>query len=84
MQAASGIGEPFVSAIGILGVMAVWRTFYVGFLDFSYFLTYDSARSRQPEDQGQAWVETVTVVLALTCAAAVAAAALHFAGQRQV
>jgi hypothetical protein len=31
--AASGPGEPLVSAAGVLGVMAVWRCFYVTYLD---------------------------------------------------
>lgn len=32
--AASGPGEPFVTAGGVLGLMAVWRTFYTAYLDF--------------------------------------------------
>ncbi|KAK9816549.1 hypothetical protein WJX72_001810 [[Myrmecia] bisecta] len=32
--AASGPGEPFVTAAGVLGLMAVWRAFYCVYLDF--------------------------------------------------
>jgi hypothetical protein len=78
VQAASGVGEPFVSAAGILGVMAIWRTYYAGFLE-SFFLSYDAPRSQQPEDQGRAWSETIAIVLALTCAAGAAVAAMHIA-----
>ncbi|EIE20862.1 hypothetical protein COCSUDRAFT_6943, partial [Coccomyxa subellipsoidea C-169] len=31
--AARGTGEPFVTAAGVLGLMAVWRAFYTVFLD---------------------------------------------------
>ncbi len=30
----TGTGEPFVTAAGVLGLMAVWRAFYTVFLDF--------------------------------------------------
>ncbi|CAL5219993.1 g1934 [Coccomyxa viridis] len=32
--AARGFGEPFVTAAGVLGLMAVWRSFYTVYLDF--------------------------------------------------
>lgn len=32
--AATGPGEPFVTAAGVLGLMAVWRAFYTVYLDF--------------------------------------------------
>lgn len=35
--AASGMGEPFVTAAGVLGVMAVWRSFYTVYLDVYNF-----------------------------------------------
>lgn len=35
--AASGPGEPFVTAAGVLGVMAIWRCFYCIYLDFWNF-----------------------------------------------
>jgi hypothetical protein len=31
--AASGPGEPFATAAGVLGVMAIWRAFYSTYLD---------------------------------------------------
>jgi hypothetical protein len=31
--AASGPGEPFATAAGVLGVMAIWRCFYTSYLD---------------------------------------------------
>jgi hypothetical protein len=30
----AGAGEPFVTAAGVLGLMAMWRAFYTVFLDF--------------------------------------------------
>ena len=42
--AASGPGEPFVTAAGVLGLMAVWRSFYAVYLDTSKFLSIDGAR----------------------------------------
>jgi hypothetical protein len=65
VQAASGVGEPFVSAAGILGVMAIWRTYYAVFMDWSFFLSYDCPRSRNPEEHAQAWSETVALVALL-------------------
>ncbi len=31
--AASGPGEPFASAVGVLGVMTIWRAYYTTFID---------------------------------------------------
>eukprot|EP00884_Botryococcus_braunii_P022712 jgi/Botrbrau1/9124/Bobra.160_3s0001.1 len=32
--AASGPGEPLVTAAGVLGIMCIWRSFYTAYLDF--------------------------------------------------
>lgn len=67
VQAASGMGEPFVSAAGILGVMVIWRSFYAAFLDWSAFASFDWD-SAQRELEAQRFVETLRVVtvIALT------------------
>lgn len=76
MQAASGVGEPFASAAGVLGGMLVWRTFYTGFLDWSFFLSYDASSNSCPKDETKAWWETMTIlaVLVMLCASAAALA----------
>lgn len=73
------MGEPFVSAAGILGVMAIWRTYYAGFLDWSHFLTFDAPRSGGPDldRHRRAWWETLFIALSITGAAGVAAVAAH-------
>lgn len=71
MQAASGVGEPFASAAGILGVMLLWRTMYTGFLDWSFFLSYDASSNSQ--DEMRAWTETVAIVAVLVLLGASAA-----------
>ena len=73
------MGEPLVSAAGILGVMAIWRTYYAAFLDWRPFLSFDAARDAGPEEAARAWGETITAVLLLTVACGGGAAALHFA-----
>ena len=79
LQAASGMGEPFVSAAGILGIMAIWRTYYAGFLDWSHFLSYDAPRSRgaDRERHRRAWWETLSIALVITGVAGAAAFAAH-------
>lgn len=42
--AASGPGEPFVTATGVLGLMVVWRSFYTAYLDFWNVRTSDMRR----------------------------------------
>lgn len=80
MQAASGVGEPFVSAAGILGVMAIWRTFYTGFMDWTFFLAYDASRSSEnPRDEAQAWIESVAAISVLVVLCGSAAFAANFA-----
>lgn len=61
MQAASGIGEPFVSAAGILGVMTIWRTCYVAFFDWGAFLSFQGGDSQQ--QQARAFIDSVVLVL---------------------
>jgi hypothetical protein len=75
--AASGMGEPLVSAAGILGVMAVWRTFYAGFLDWSFFLSLDTAHSSRPQEQMQAWWDAVRIMLYVCGAGSIVAFAAH-------
>lgn len=53
--AASGPGEPFVTAAGVLGLLAVWRSFYAIFLDVSCFLSIDGARYSREEDERHFW-----------------------------
>lgn len=76
VQAASGVGEPFASAAGILGGMLVWRTFYTGFLDWNFFLSYDASSNPTPQDDTKAWWETMAIlaVLVMLCASAAALA----------
>lgn len=72
--AASGPGEPFVTAAGVLGLMAVWRTFYSTYLDNSKFLSIDGARlDREIEEQH--FKEALTAALVLACGSCVG---LHF------
>jgi len=80
LHAASGVGEPFVSAAGILGIMAIWRTFYTGFMDWTFFLAYDATRSNDsPRDEAQAWIESVLAVSVLIILCGSAAFAANFA-----
>eukprot|EP00892_Ulva_mutabilis_P011546 jgi/Ulvmu1/8764/UM048_0019.1 len=78
--AASGVGEPFVSAAGILGIMAIWRTFYTGFMDWTFFLAYDATRADEtPRDEGKAWIESITAVAVLIILCGSAAFAANYA-----
>lgn len=78
--AATGVGEPFASAAGILGGMLVWRTFYTGFLDWSSFLSYNA--SSKSQDEAKAWSETLALVavLVVLCASAAALAGYKVGG----
>lgn len=80
LQAATGVGEPFASAAGILGGMLVWRTFYTGFLDWSSFLSYNA--SSKSQDDAKAWWETLALVavLVVLCASAAALAGYTIGG----
>jgi hypothetical protein len=75
--AASGVGEPFVSAAGILGVMSVWRTFYAGFMDWSFFLSLDTAHSSRTQKQMQAWWEAARIMSCICGLGSVVALAAH-------
>eukprot|EP00887_Chlorella_sp_A99_P008025 scaffold12.g8025.t1 len=48
--AASGPGEPFVTAGGVLGLLSIWRAFYCSFLDFYSFRTPTGARVDRSRD----------------------------------
>lgn len=76
--AASGVGEPFVSAAGILGVTAVWRTYYAAFLDWNTFLSIDYNGPKQ-QRQARAFVEAlmwVGAIAVLGCCLQLAAGAM--------
>eukprot|EP01026_Neomeris_dumetosa_P043301 TRINITY_DN3622_c0_g1_i5.p3 TRINITY_DN3622_c0_g1~~TRINITY_DN3622_c0_g1_i5.p3 ORF type:complete len:258 (-),score=30.13 TRINITY_DN3622_c0_g1_i5:200-973(-) len=47
--AATGVGEPFVTAAGVLGTMAIWRAFYVTHLDRYGFLKLNFKQKRLEE-----------------------------------
>ena len=53
--AASGPGEPFVTAAGVLGLMAAWRSFYATFLDLSKFLSVEGSRYSREQDESHFW-----------------------------
>lgn len=65
--AATGAGEPFVTAAGLLGLMTVWRAFYVAYLDTSQFLSIDGARSSKEQDVQHFW-EALRAAIALSAA----------------
>ncbi|KAK9909820.1 hypothetical protein WJX75_007948 [Coccomyxa subellipsoidea] len=48
--AARGTGEPFVTAAGVLGLMAVWRAFYTVFLDFWNVRTFSDQPINRYQD----------------------------------
>ena len=64
MQAASGVGEPFVSAAGILGVMVIWRSFYAAFLDWSVFTSIGYSGAKQ-EKEAERFVEAIRLVIGI-------------------
>lgn len=49
--AASGPGEPFVTAAGLLGLMVVWRSFYATFLDVVNFRNAGGGKRDKDADQ---------------------------------
>jgi len=65
--AASGPGEPLVTAAGVLGLMAVWRAFYTLFLDYWNVTSFGASLNRhqarclhdfcmgQGEGRGRLW-----------------------------
>ena len=44
MRVSAGPGEPFVSAAGILGLMACWRAFYCTYLDVWNYNSWSGGR----------------------------------------
>ena len=43
-------GEPFVTAAGVLGLMAVWRSFYTVYLDFWNIRTLNGSSVNRYQD----------------------------------
>ena len=43
-------GEPFVTAAGVLGLMAVWRSFYTVYLDFWNVRTLNGSSVNRYQD----------------------------------
>lgn len=72
--AASGPGEPFVTAAGVLGLMVAWRAFYTTYLDQTKFLSIDGARLDREAD-ARHFSDALKASLFLAGAACVA---LHF------
>jgi len=46
----SRFGEPFVTAAGVLGLMAVWRSFYTVYLDFWNVRTFNGSSINRYQD----------------------------------
>lgn len=68
--AASGPGEPFVTAAGVLGVMACWRAFYASYLDINSFRSMDAVRrDRQRDMETFADSLRAAMLLSLACCA---------------
>jgi len=61
----TGAGEPFVTAAGVLGLMAVWRAFYTVYLDFWNFRTFTD----QPINRYQVFgsVSLLCIIQVLLC-----------------
>lgn len=67
--AASGPAEPLATAAGILGLMAVWRTFYTTQLDLWNYRAFDGSPIDRRQDiahLGQALRSTALIMLAAT------------------
>lgn len=62
--AATGPGEPLVSAAGVLGTMALWRSFYTIYLDYGNFRTMEGARMDR-EKASAYFVQAVSVMAVL-------------------
>ncbi len=71
--AARGIGEPWVTAAQILGLVCVWRSFYGTFLETSSFRTMDYL-SKSREKDVENFVSTGIIV---SCIATVEFLILH-------
>lgn len=69
--AASGPGEPFVTAAGVLGLMAIWRSFYATYFDFSVFLSIDGARSDRDRKNARHFQDALVAALVLAASSLV-------------
>lgn len=68
--AASGPGEPFVTAAGVLGLMCVWRAFYAAYLDiYSFGKLSANGRSREQDMRHFADSLRGAMLLSLACCA---------------
>jgi hypothetical protein len=67
--AASGPGEPFVTAAGVLGLMVLWRSYYTVYLDFTNFLSARGARLDRDKDAEHfvASLQAALVLAAVGC-----------------
>jgi len=59
--AARGLGEPWVTAAQILGLVCVWRSFYATFLESSSFRTMDYLANSREKDV-ESFVSTGIIV----------------------
>jgi hypothetical protein len=75
--AASGPGEPFVSAVGVLGLMAVWRAFYASYLDVWNLRGASGARLDRDRDVRH-FVDALQAALLLSLGGCVLLQALRF------
>ncbi|EFN55548.1 hypothetical protein CHLNCDRAFT_52364 [Chlorella variabilis] len=68
--AATGAGEPFVTAAGVLGLMLVWRTFYASYLDMYSFRSSTAARRDRGRDMEE-FADSLrsAMLLSLACCA---------------
>ncbi|PSC75087.1 secretion system [Micractinium conductrix] len=68
--AATGPGEPFVTAAGVLGLMAVWRAFYAAYIDiYSFGKLEANSRDRVAEMEHFADSLRGAMLLSLACCA---------------
>lgn len=74
--AASGPGEPIVSASGVLGTMIIWRSFYTIYLDYGNFQTM--AGARMDRDKAAAYFLQAVGVMAVL--GVLSSAGLEFLG----
>jgi hypothetical protein len=71
--AASGAGEPFVTAAGVLGLMAVWRAFYAIYLDtYAFGKMAGARRGRGREAEAAHFVDALRAALALALCGCIA------------
>ena len=77
--AASGPGEPFATAGGVLGLLAAWRCFYSVYLDLFRWRTSDGRRVDRARDEAH-FVEALRSAALLSLAFCIALQVLGLAG----